>query len=114
MPMFISASAAILWSRIKISDERHSELMRDGNKVRAQYAIDTRDRAIIPNISDRDKARIRARVVSDKLKISKLLSTLSLSHNHTQCTAAWVCNTLIDGPPELYMRVVPLPVRTYI
>jgi hypothetical protein len=113
--MIIEASDAILWTRTKIASERHLELLRDCDKLRANYYINkSLTRAVIRSDSPSNRARLAKRALTDKANVVKLTSDLVLSINHSQCTAAWVCNTRIDGPLQHYMRVMPLPVRTYI
>jgi hypothetical protein len=114
MPMIISASDAILWTRDKIAHERHLELKRGCDRIRAQCAIDNIGRSVIRDDSATNRRRLNKRMADDKVIVSKLTAELATSLNHTQCAAAWVCNTRIDGPLQSYMRVVPLPVRTYI
>jgi hypothetical protein len=114
MPMFLTASSAIISKKSALEPIRTNELAMDIRAIRIAYGDEKRNRGRIVGDSAPQVALRRKRHMADEVNISTRIGNLERSPYHAQTLAAWVFATKRFGPPVTYMRIIPLPVRSFV
>jgi hypothetical protein len=112
--MLLSASKAIFMTKVAVEHVRKNELAMETRAIYSEFWDQHRDRKKITGDGPGPVARRNNRLLADNKKIAKQVDALQLLPKHTQTVAAWVFTTTWFGPPNEYMRVIPLPVRSFV
>lgn len=112
--MLLVASAAIFYDEPTVVRLRAMELKRATHAISVDYYDKHRNRAPIQGSSIAQRRKKQQRHEMDQSRIDKRVTALQLMPKNLASNAAWVFATTAHGPPETYMRVVPLPVRSFI
>jgi hypothetical protein len=114
MPMLLSASSAILMEKSAVENVRMRELAMESRAIRNEYWLEHRYRHAITGDNPTQVQQRTKRKKADEGRIATRIDTLKISPKHTQTVASWVFTTEWFGPPVTYMRVVPLPMRSFV
>jgi hypothetical protein len=112
--MMLSVSTAIFMTKARLEAVRANELAMETRAIRSEYWFQHPTRAHIVGDNPAQVRQRNKKKAAEEAKIAKQIETLQLSSKHSQSVAAWVFTTRWFGPPSKYMRVMPLPVRSFV
>jgi hypothetical protein len=114
MPMLLTASRVIEWDSKRVERTRAKEFKRAVLDISEAYYETQKDRKAITGDSAPQVTARRKRKEKDQKRIDKRVNALKLLPMYVASNAAWVFATTAHGPRVTYLRVIPLPIRSFI